>query len=101
AVLLQWPDTTLAANTRRRYQQVHDLREQGLSMRGGGRRLGVNFKTVLTCARASSVDALVAGGVQVSVLDPFKPYLNDRLADGERHATRLPSENTRGGYAGG
>jgi DNA-binding NarL/FixJ family response regulator len=27
------------ANTRRRYQQVHDLRERGLSMRAIARRL--------------------------------------------------------------
>jgi transposase len=101
AVLLQWPDTTLAANTRRRYQQVHDLREQGLSMRAVARRLDVNFKTVRRYVRASSVDALVAGGVQVSVLDPFKPYLNDRLADGERNATRLLAEITGQGYTGG
>ena len=43
----------------------------------------------------------VAGGVQVSVLDPFKPYLNDRLAEGERNATRLLAEITGQGYTGG
>lgn len=37
-VLLQWPETTLAANTRRRYQQVHDLRDLGLSMREMARK---------------------------------------------------------------
>jgi len=101
AVLLQWPDTTLAANTRRRYQQVHDLREQGLSMRAIARRLNVNFKTVRRYVRASSVDELVAGGVQVSVLDPFKPYLNGRLAEGVRNVTLLLREITRQGYTGG
>jgi len=35
------------------------------------------------------------------VLDPFKPYLNDRLADGERNATRLLAEITGQGYTGG
>ena len=101
AVLLQWPDTTLAANTRRRYQQVHDLREQGLSMRAIARRLNVNFKTVRRYVRASSADVLVAGGVQVSVLDPFKPYLNDRLAEGVRNVTMLLAEITEQGYTGG
>jgi hypothetical protein len=101
AVLLQWPDTTLAANTRRRYQQVHDLREQGLSMRAIARRLNINFKTVRRYVRASSVDELVAGGVQVSVLDPFKPYLNGRLAEGVRNVTLLLREITRQGYTGG
>src|SRR6478609_1541546 len=30
--LLRWPDSVRVANTRRRYQQVDDLREQGLPM---------------------------------------------------------------------
>jgi transposase len=101
AVLLQWPDTTLAANTRRRYQQVHDLRGLGLSMRAIARRLNVDFKTVRRYVRASSADVLVAGGVQISVLDPFKPYLNDRLAEGVRNVTMLLAEITEHGYTGG
>ena len=99
--VLQWPDTVRVANTRRRYQQIDDLRERGLSMRAIARRLDVNFKTVRRYVRAASVDVLVAGGMQVSVLDPFKPYLNDRLADGERNATRLLAEITEQGYTGG
>ncbi|HEY7815960.1 MAG TPA: ISL3 family transposase [Nakamurella sp.] len=101
AALLQWPDTVRVKNTRQRYQQVDDLRERGLSMRAIARRLDVNFKTVRRYVRAASVDVLVAGGIQVSVLDPFKPYLNDRLTDGERNATRLLAEITRRGYTGG
>jgi len=99
--VLQWPDKVRGGNTRRRYQQVDDLREQGLPMRVIARRLDVNFKTVRRYVRASNVDVLLAGGVQVSVLDPFKPYLNDRLADGERHATRLLAEITGQAYTGG
>jgi hypothetical protein len=38
--------------------------------------------------------------VQVSVLDPFKPYLNGRLAGGERNATLLLAEITGQGYTG-
>ncbi|HZM65820.1 MAG TPA: ISL3 family transposase [Nakamurella sp.] len=101
AVLLQWPDTVRVAHARQRYQQIHDLHEQGLSMRAIARRLDVNFKTVRRYVRASSVDVLVAGGVQVSVLGSFKPYLNDRLAEGERNATRLLGEITGQGYTGG
>src|SRR5664279_5312117 len=70
-------------------------------MRAIARRLDVNFKTVRRYVRASSVDVLVAGGVQVSVLGSFKPYLNDRLAEGERNATRLLGEITGQGYPGG
>jgi len=99
--VLQWPDTVRVTNTRRRYQQIDDLRVQGLSMRAIARRLDVNFKTVRRYVRAASADVLVAGGMQVSVLDPFKPYLNGRLADGQRNATRLLAEITKQGYTGG
>ena len=61
-MLLQWPDTVRVANTRQRYQQINDLREQGLSMRAIARRLDVNFKTVRRYVRAASVDVLLAGG---------------------------------------
>jgi len=42
-----------------------------------------------------------AGGVRASVLDSFKPYLHDRLADGERNATMLHVEIAEQGYTGG
>jgi transposase len=99
--VLQWPDKVRGGNTRRRYQQVHDLHGQGLSMRAVARRLDLNFKTVRRYVRAASPDALVAGGVQVSVLDPFKSYLNRRLAPGARNATQLLVEITGQGYTGG
>ena len=35
------------------------------------------------------------------MLDPFKPYLNERLAQGERNATLLLTEITGQGYPGG
>jgi len=70
-------------------------------MRMIARRLGLNFKTVRRYVRVASVDELLAGGIQVTALDPFKPYLNDRLADGERNATRLLAEITGQGYPGG
>jgi transposase-like protein len=101
AVLLQWPDSVRVGNTRRRYQQIADLCDRGMSMRAIARKLDVNFKTVRRYIRAASVDALLAGGAQASVLDPFKPYLNDRLAHGERNATRLLAEITRQTSHGG
>lgn len=70
-------------------------------MRAIARRLKVNFRTVRRYVRSASVDVLLAGGVQVSVLDPFKPYVNYRLADDQRNATRLWAEITGQGYTGG
>ena len=51
--------------------------------------------------RAASVDSLLAGGVRVSVLDSFKPYLNERMAEGQRNATVLLGEIAEQGYTGG
>jgi len=39
--------------------------------------------------------------VRVSVLDPFKPYLHERLAHGVRNATVLHREIGERGYTGG
>ena len=100
-VVPTWPDTARIGHTRQRYDQTHDLRDQGLSMRAIARRLDLNFKTVRRYLRADSVDALLAGGVRVSVLDSFKPYLHDRLADGVRNATVLHREIAEQGYTGG
>ncbi|MEP6563251.1 MAG: transposase [Nakamurella sp.] len=36
-----------------------------------------------------------------SVLDPFKPYLHERFADGQRNATVLYAEIMERGYTGG
>jgi hypothetical protein len=49
----------------------------------------------------ASVDSLLAGGRRVSVLDSFKPYLHDRLADGVRNATVLHTEIAEQGCTGG
>jgi hypothetical protein len=70
-------------------------------MRAIARKLDLNFKTVRRYLRAGSVDNLLAGGVRASVLDSFKSYLHDRLADGERNATVLHVEIAERGYTGG
>jgi hypothetical protein len=92
------PDTVRVEHTRQRYDQTHELRERGLSMRAIARKLDLNFKTVRRYLRADSVETLLVGGVRSSVLDSFKPYLHDRLADGMRNSTvlipRSPSGDT-------
>ena len=69
----------------------------GKALHGGTHRQ-VSVRRYL---HAESGNALLAGGVQVSVLDSFKPYLNGRLAGGERNATLLLAEITGQGYTGG
>jgi hypothetical protein len=96
-----WPATTRIAHTRQRYEQTHELRQHGLSMWAIGGKLDLNFKTVRRYLRADTVESLLVGGVQTSVLDPFKAYLHDRLADGERNVSALLIEINGRGYTGG
>lgn len=74
------PDAVRVEHTRQRYDHCHELRERGLTMRAIARKLDLNFKTVRRYLRADNLDSLLAGGVRASVLDPFKPYLHERLA---------------------
>ena len=80
--------------------EIHALQVQGLSMPMIGRRLGLNVKTVRRYLRADDVEQLVAGGVRTSKLDPFKPYLHQRLTAGVRNATALHAEIVEQGYTG-
>ena len=43
---------------------------------------------------------MVAGGVRTCKLDPFKPYLHQRLTAGVRNATALHAEIVAQGYTG-
>jgi len=99
--VLRWPDTVRVENTRQRYEQAHELRERGLSMRTIARKLDLNFKTVRRYLRAGDVETLLAGGVRSSVLDSFKAYLHERLATGQCNATVLFDEIVERGYVGG
>ena len=100
-VVPRWPDTARVEHTRQRYDHTHELRERGLSMRAIARKLDLNFKTVRRYLRTDNVETLLAGGVRASVLDPFKPYLHERMAAGQRNATVLLGEITEQGYTGG
>ena len=81
--------------------EIRALQVQGLSTPMIGRQLGLDVKTVRRYLRADNVVELVAGGVRTSKLDPFKPYLHQRLAAGVRNATALHAEIAEQGYTGG
>ncbi|MET3807141.1 hypothetical protein ABIB25_004163 [Nakamurella sp. UYEF19] len=80
--------------------QIRALQVQGLPIPMIGRRLGLDVKTVRRYLRAGDVEELVAGGVRTSKLDPFKPYLHQRLTAGVRNATALHAEIVAQGYTG-
>ena len=92
--------TTRSERTRWRFLEIHVLHVQGLSRPIISRRLGLDIKTVRRYLRADNAEQLVAGGVRTSKLDPFKPYLRQRLAAGGRNATALSAEIVAQGYTG-
>ncbi len=67
-------------------------------MRMIARRLGLAVKTVRRYLRVDSVEQFVAGGVRTSKLDPFKPYLHQRLKAAVRGATAPHAEIVEQGY---
>lgn len=96
--LLDQPHTVRAEHTRDWYHRIHDLRDQGLSIQAIAVKLDLNYKTVRPYLRAPSLEAMLTGGVEASLLDPFKPYLHNQLAAGPRTATALHAEIIQQGY---
>jgi hypothetical protein len=70
-------------------------------LRAIARKLDLNFKTVRRYLHADSVETLLSGGVTASVLDPFKPYLHERVFQGVSNSTALLAEIIERGYTGG
>ncbi|MGW1924202.1 transposase [Streptomyces massasporeus] len=82
---------------------VHALLDQGVGLRTIARRLGPARNTVRRYAHVTSADELLVGrwSGRTSILDPYKPYLNQRWAEGCTVARRLFEEVRERGYTGG
>jgi transposase len=92
----------LVARHRERYAAVQALRAQGCTIREIARRLGLARNTVLKFAQAASVDELLVKATsRPSILDPFKPYLNQRWNQGMTSAAALHEEIRARGWEGG
>jgi DNA-binding NarL/FixJ family response regulator len=96
------PDGRRAANTRRRHEQVAQLRRQGLALRAIARELDLNIRTVRRYARADDAEQLIAPNRtrHRRPLDAFKPYLHARLDDRAASTADLYAEITSRGYRG-
>lgn len=73
---------------------VHAQVEQGLSLREVARRLGLGRNTVRKYARAASPEAMLHGQWQdrTSKLDRYRPYLEQRIAEGCTNLASLHRE---------
>jgi transposase len=92
----------LVARHRERYTAVQALRAQGCSIREIARRLDLARNTVLKFANAASVDELLVKATsRPGILDPFKPYLNQRWNQGITSGAVLHEEIRARGWTGG
>ena len=92
----------LVARHRERYAAVQALRAGGCTIREIARRLGLARNTVLKFAQAASIDELLVKSTsRPSILDPFKPCLNQRWNDGITSAAALHQEIRARGWEGG
>lgn len=82
-------------------KQIYDLAGQGVGIREIAERLGISRNTVRTYLRAEEVPKQKAPPPRSSKLDPYKRYLDERLADGLQNCALLHRELQERGYAGG
>ncbi|MFB7168157.1 ISL3 family transposase [Streptomyces sp. NPDC056242] len=98
-----WPTGhRFADRTRSRHAAVHALLEAGHSLRSVQRQLGMAWHTVKRFADATKPEDLFTGQWQnrPSVLDDYKPYLDDRWNEGLTNAWKLWEEIVPLGYQG-
>jgi transposase len=80
---------------------IKSLQQQGLSIRAIARQLGVDRNTVRRALRRNGLPKYTRTTPRRSKLDPFKPYLQQRLAAcPELTAVRLYQEIQPQGYTG-
>ncbi|MFF0228206.1 ISL3 family transposase [Streptomyces sp. NPDC004629] len=93
----------LSDRVREQHAAVHALLDEGLGLRPIARRLGLARNTVRRLANAATADELLVGRWtgRTSVLDPYKPYVHQRWAEGCTVARRLFEEVRERGYPGG
>ncbi|MFJ9968879.1 hypothetical protein ACIQS9_44190 [Streptomyces avermitilis] len=93
----------LSDRVREQHAAVHALLDEGLGLRPIARRLGLARNTVRRLANAVTADELLVRRWtgRTSILDPYKPYLHQRWAEGCTVARQLFEEVRERGYPGG
>jgi transposase len=93
----------LASRARRlqRYEAILELYQRGMSMHAIERQYGISRDTVSQWVRAGSFPERAPRVKQPSMLDPFRPYLEQRWAEGCRNGRILLAELHAQGFRGG
>jgi transposase len=97
------PAGKFAERARRHHTMVHELLAEGQPIRTIARQLGWGRHTVQRYARAATWQELVDCRWQAprpSMLDPFKPRLDQRAEEGCGNAAQLFREISSAGYTG-
>ncbi|MBV2155067.1 ISL3 family transposase [Kitasatospora sp. SUK 42] len=102
--LLQLPRTPIIERTRDRYADVHRLLDQKWTISAIARHLSLDRKTVRRF-KTTPLDELLAsardfGASRQVLIDPFKPYMNNRFTAGCTSAQQLFREIHERGYQG-
>jgi transposase len=92
-------DLDLEAVIRARHAAVHQLRAAGQALAPAAAGLGLTLQTARRYWHAATADQLLAARGP-SALDPFKPYLRQRWAQGITKIQALHQEITAQGYGG-
>lgn len=90
------------ARLRERHRVVHAFLDQGHGIREIGRELNMGGNTVRRTARAEVSEQLLPRRRQprCTQIDPYKPYVGKRWAEGCTNAVRLHAEPQELGYQG-
>jgi transposase len=84
-----------------RYQAVRTLLAQGMPKQQIAKQLGITRRTVQTFAQAETFPERALPPPVKSMLDPYIPYLHQRLSEGCSNGSQLWREVQAQGYPGG
>ena len=88
------------ARRKERYEEVIKLHQQGMSQTAIATFVGLDRDTVRGYIRVPAFPEIVRPGRRKSKLDPYKDYLQQRLAEGEQNVTHLIAEIRARGFRG-
>ena len=83
------------------FEEVRAMHAQGVTVSAIAQKTGLDRKTVRKFIQADVFPERQARPKQTSILDTYKPYLQQRWKEGCRTATKLWQEIQRLGYSGG